>query len=98
MATPRTPNTSYKLNTYANGFGVWSCQVSFTPPLGNGPEASQLIAKAMDHAKRVIRHELLERSSGNLARLSYFVSSNRLLPTNQIAELVITEGVSNGNK
>jgi len=83
---------NYKLNTYADGFGRWHAQIFFTPPIGNTGEAEAIATNAIANAKRRIRRELLERSNGNLIRLSYRVSANKLLPSNHLASLTISEG------
>ena len=82
----------YKLNTYANGFGIWHAEIIFTPPIGNTGEADRVADNAMRNAKRHIRQAIQERMSGKTRRLSYKVSSNSFEPgSGRLATLTITE-------
>ena len=84
--------SDYKLNTYANGFGVWHSEITFTPPIGNTGEAERVAANAMRNAKRHIRQAIQERQSGKVRRLFYKVSANRTEPgIGRLASLTICE-------
>lgn len=84
--------SDYKLNTYANGFGVWHAQIFFTPPIGNTGEAERVADNAMRNAKRHIRQAIQERQSGKVRRLSYKVSDNTTEPgIGRLATLTICE-------
>jgi hypothetical protein len=93
---PENPKTKtskdYKLNTYADGFGVWHSEITFTPPIGNTGEAERVAANAMQNAKRHIRQAIQERQSGKVRRLSYKVSHNKTeLGIGRLASLTICE-------
>jgi ribosome-binding factor A len=82
----------YKINTYANGFGVWHAEILFTEPMGNTGEARRVIYKAIENAKRRIRREITERMAPKKTRrLSYQISENNELPTGQLTRLVVRE-------
>ena len=83
----------YKLNTYADGFGVWHSEILFTPPIGNTGEAERVADNAMRSAKRHIRQAITERMNPTKCkRLSYKVSANRTEPgIGRLASLTITE-------
>jgi hypothetical protein len=81
----------YKLNTFANGFGIWHADILFTSPIGNTGEAQRIISYALTNAKRAIRREIQERQSGKVKRLSYEVVSNNELSTGQLTALRIRE-------
>jgi len=83
--------THYKINTFANGFGIWHSEIIFTPPIGNTGEADKVANNAMTNAKRRIRQAIIQRTSVNVKRLAYFISENEELGTGQLARLVITE-------
>jgi len=83
----------YKLNTYADGFGIWHSEIIFTPPIGNTGEADRVAANAMRNAKRHIRQAITERMEPTQCkRLSYKVSANTSEPgIGRLATLTITE-------
>jgi hypothetical protein len=83
----------YKLNTYADGFGVWHCEITFSyPGMGNTWEAERVISNAMKNAKREIRKAITERTSARVRRLSYKVSDNTAQPgSGRLTSLTITE-------
>jgi len=83
--------THYKINTYANGFGIWHGEIIFSPPIGNTGEAQRVAANAITNAKRKIRQAITERTGVNVKRLAYEVSDNFLLSTNHLARLTIKE-------
>ena len=87
----KAATTHYTLNTYADGFGNWHCEINFTTPMGNTNMAHAILVNAIRHAKKTIREELLLRSNGNLAKLRYEVTANRLTPQNQITYLRVSE-------
>ena len=82
----------YKLNTYANGFGIWHCQITYPGGIGNSPEAEAIADKSMRAAKRAIRREIVERSEPvKVKRLSYKVAANDLAASNLLYSLTIAE-------
>jgi hypothetical protein len=81
----------YRLNTYANGFGIWHADILFSSPIGNTGEAQRIISNALTNAKRAIRREIQERQSGKVRRLSYEIVSNNELSTGQLTALRIRE-------
>lgn len=89
----------YTLNTYADGFGVWHCEIFFTTPLGNTGEAERVAANAIRAAKRAIRKQLELRAPANAynerffyKRLSYEVKSNKFeLGSGRLLSLTIAE-------
>lgn len=89
----------YRLNAYADGFGVWHCEIFFTTPLGNTGEADRVAANAMRAAKRAIRKQLELRAPANAynerffyKRLSYEVKSNKFeLGSGRLLSLTIAE-------
>lgn len=81
----------YKLNTYADGFGIWHTEIIFLTPMGNTGEAQKVISNAMANAKKQIRKAITQRASAAVRRLSYMISDNQELSTGQIVRLVITE-------
>lgn len=81
----------YKLNTYANGFGVWQCAITYPIALGNSGEAEAIIYNSIRNAKRSIRRALVERNTQPVRRLRYSVLSNDLDSMNRLHGLVITE-------
>jgi hypothetical protein len=81
---------NYKLNTYANGFGVWHSEITFTPPIGNTVEGNRVAGNAMRNAKRHIRQAIQERQSAKVKRLSYKVSDNTT-DLGRLATLTICE-------
>jgi hypothetical protein len=85
--------SNYKLNTYADGFGIWHAEITFTPPIGNTGEADRVAANAMRNAKRHIREAITERMEPKKCkRLSYKVSANTTEPgIGRLATLTITE-------
>jgi hypothetical protein len=85
--------TPYKINTYANGFGIWHTEIFFTPPIGNTGEAERVAANAIKNAKRKIRQAITERAArdATIKRLSYEVADYQALGTNHLARLTIRE-------
>ena len=82
----------YKLNTYADGFGVWHCQITYPGGIGNTWEAEAIADKSMRAAKRAIRREIVERSEPvKVKRLSYKVAANDLAASNLLYSLTIAE-------
>lgn len=83
----------YKLNTFADGLGVWNCEISFAyPGMGNTWEAEKIIYNAIANAKREIRKAITERTSAEVRRLSYKVSANKFEPgIGRLQSLTITE-------
>lgn len=82
----------YRINTYANGFGIWHSEIVFTEPMGNTGEARRIIYNAIENAKRRIRREIAERMAPKKTRrLSYHISENSELPTGQLTRLVVRE-------
>lgn len=82
----------YKINTYANAFGIWHSEIFFSQPMGNTGEAQRVIYNALANAKRKIRQEIKERMAPNKTRrLSYEISENTELPTGQLTRLVVIE-------
>ncbi len=82
----------YKLNIYANGFGIWHAEIVFTPPIGNTGEADRVAANAMRNAKRHIRQAIQERQASKVRRLAYKVSANTSEPgIGRLATLTICE-------
>lgn len=89
-----TPNATkhYSLNAYADGFGKWHCEITFTTPMGNTNMAHAILVNAIRHAKRTIRGEIVERMNPTPTRhLRYEVTANRLTPQNQITYLRVSE-------
>ena len=83
----------YKLNTYADGYGIWHSQIFFTSPMGNNAEAERIISNAIANAKRNIRQAITERMEPiKTKRLSYKVSANTVEPgIGRLTSLTITE-------
>lgn len=82
----------YKLNTYADGFGLWHCQITYPGGIGNSPEAKAIAAKSMRAAKRAIRAAIVERcETTRIRRLSYKVAANDLDAMNRMHGLTIAE-------
>ena len=82
----------YKLNTYANGFGIWHCQITYPSGLGNSPEAEAIAAKSMQAAKRAIRAAIVERMAPKQTRrLRYKVAANDYCASNHCHGLTIAE-------
>ena len=82
----------YKLNTYADGFGVWYCQITYPGGIGNTWEAEAIADKSMRAAKRAIRRAIVERSEPvKVKRLSYKVAANDLAASNLLYSLTIAE-------
>ena len=80
-----------RVNTYANGFGIWHSEITFLTPMGNTGEAERVIFNALANAKRKIRQAIQERQNDTVKRLSYFISENQELGTGQLVRLVIRE-------
>jgi hypothetical protein len=82
----------YKLNTYADGFGIWHCHIVYPVALGNSGEAEAIIAKSMRAAKRAIRAAIVERcETTRIKRLSYKVAANDTASDNRLRSLTIAE-------
>lgn len=82
----------YRLNAYADGFGVWHCEIFFTTPLGNTGEADRVAFNAMAAAKRKIRQEIADRMAGRPRRLAYQVVKNESqLGSGRLLSLTIAE-------
>ena len=82
----------YRLNSYANGFGVWHCQIFFTTPLGNTGEAERVLENGLRAAKRRIRAEIADRMADKPKRLAYEVKSNTTeLGIGRLLSLTIAE-------
>lgn len=82
----------YKLNTFANGFGLWRCQVTFDfPGVGNSPEAEALKYLALAAAKRAIRKEIVSRESKQIRRLSYEIVDNKIDNMNRLHSFTVGE-------
>jgi hypothetical protein len=82
---------NYKLNTFANGFGVWQCAITYPEGLGNTSEAERVISNSMSAARRSIRKAITERNAQPVRRLRYSVLSNDYCSVNHLHGLVITE-------
>lgn len=85
------PSKHYTLTSWANGYGIWSCRVDFTKPLGNTGEAERIKHNAVDAAKRRIRQEISERQGSQVPRLTYHVSDNKIDHMNLMWSITITE-------
>ena len=83
----------YRLNAYADGFGVWHCEINFAyPGLGNTGEAERVANNALRAAKRLIRAEIAERMAGKPKRLAYEVKANQSqLGSGRLLSLTIAE-------
>jgi hypothetical protein len=82
----------YRLNTYADGFARWHCEIFFTTPLGNTGEAERVLSNGLRAAKRLIRAEIADRMAGRPKRLSYYVKSNKVTPgIGRLLSLTIAE-------
>ena len=82
----------YKLNTFADGFGLWRCEVMFDfPGVGNSPEAEALKYLALGAAKRAIRKEIVSRESKRIGRLSYVIVANKIDNMNRLHSFTVGE-------
>jgi hypothetical protein len=83
----------YTLSTYANGFGIWHCRITYPIALGNTGEAEAIIGRSMRAAKRAIRAAIVERMEPvKTKRLSYEVVGSDDLPSlNRMRSLTIAE-------
>ena len=82
----------YTLNTYANGFGMWHCQITYAGGIGNTGEAEAIAAKSMRAAKRAIRAAIVERMEPKQTRrLRYKVAANESCSVNHLHSLTIAE-------
>jgi hypothetical protein len=82
----------YELNTYANGFGVWHCEITYPGGIGNTWQAEEVFAKSMRAAKRAIRAAIVERMEPKQTkRLSYEVIANDSCSVNHLHSLTIAE-------
>jgi hypothetical protein len=82
---------NYKLNTYANGFGVWQCAITYPEGLGNTGEAERIIWNSIRAARRSIRKAITQRNAQPLRRLRYKVATNDYCSVNHLHGLVISE-------
>lgn len=89
--TTTNPTKHYTLNTYADGFGNWHCEIKFTTPMGNTHYANSVMVNAIRQAKRAIREALAERTYNLKPKLRYKVSANNLNAMNQLTYLRISE-------
>lgn len=88
----------YNLNAYADGFGNWHCEITFTTPMGNTNAAHAVMVNALRQAKALIRSNIVERLATwhepkPKVKLRYAVTSNRLTSENQVTYLRISETV-----
>ena len=82
----------YKLNTYADSFGIWHCQITYPGGIGNTGEAEAIADKSMRAAKRAIRAAIVERcETTRIKRLSYKVKANDYAASNLLYGLTIAE-------
>ncbi len=82
----------YKLNTYADGFGVWHCQITYPGGIGNTWKAEAIAAKSMRAAKRAIRRAIVERMEPKQTRrLRYEVISSDDCASNHCHGMTIAE-------
>jgi hypothetical protein len=82
----------YRLNAFADGFGVWHCEIFFTTPLGNTGEAERVLINGLAAGKRLIRAEIAERMAGRPKRLAYYVKTNKTeLGSGRLMSLTIAE-------
>lgn len=82
----------YRLNTYANGFGIWHCHITYPIALGNSLMAQFIIEKSVRAAKRAIRREIVERMQPKKTkRLSYKIAANDTASDNRLRSLTIAE-------
>ena len=82
----------YKLNTYADGFGLWHCRIVYPIALGNTGQAEAIRHKSMRAAKRAIRAAIVDRcNTTRIRRLSYKVAANELDAMNRMHGLTIAE-------
>lgn len=93
MTVNKMKPKDYRLNAYADGFGVWHCEIFFNyPGLGNTGEADRVAANAMRAAKRRIRAEIADRMAGRPRRLAYQVVKNESqLGSGRLLSLTIAE-------
>jgi hypothetical protein len=91
MKSKKKQPKDYRLNTYANGFGIWHSEITFLTPMGNTGQAERVIFNALANAKRKIRQAIQERQNDTVKRLSYFITENQELGTGQLVRLVIRE-------
>jgi hypothetical protein len=91
MKSKEKQTKDYRVNTYANGFGIWHSEITFLTPMGNTGEAERVIFNALANAKRKIRQAIQERQNDTVKRLSYFISESQELGTGQLVWLVIRE-------
>lgn len=83
--------TGYKLNTYADGFGVWQCAITYPEAIGNSYGGQIILYRSLDAAKRSIRRAIVERNVKLVRRLRYSVLSNNLDAMNRLHGITITE-------
>lgn len=82
----------YKLNTYANGFGLWRCKITYPIALGNGGEALAILEKSRRAARRAIRRAIVDQcQTKRITRLSYKITAGELTSTNRISWLTVGE-------
>jgi hypothetical protein len=85
--------TGYSLKTWANGFGVWHCKITFDGAgAGNAPAGQRLTDNGRRAAQRAIRREILLREAPRkIRRLRYAVVANQEASTGQLLSLTIAE-------
>jgi ribulose bisphosphate carboxylase small subunit len=87
-ATLETRNYSFVVFAQTEAEAMQSLEKAWNEHTG---EAERVAHNAMTNAKRRIRQAIIERTSVNVKRLSYFISQNEELGTGQLARLVIRE-------
>lgn len=82
----------YKLNTYADGFGIWHCEITYPGGMGNTGEAERIIGNSHRAARRAIRRAIVERMEPKTTRrLRYKVAANDYCSVNHLHSLTIAE-------
>jgi hypothetical protein len=81
----------YKLDTYANGYGLWRCKITYPIPLGNTGEALTILHNSRRGAMRAIRREIMERQTTPAKRLRYKITAGGQTSTNRITWLTLGE-------
>lgn len=83
----------YTLRTFANGYGLWGCEILFDyPGVGNTPLAEALKYRALEAGKRAIRKEITLREAPKpVVRLSYEITDNKLDSLNRLHSLTVME-------
>jgi hypothetical protein len=83
--------TNYKLDTYANGYGLWRCKITYPIALGNTGEAQVILHNSRRAAMRAIRRELTQRQGTPVKRLRYKITAGGQTSTNRISWLTLGE-------